>query len=52
MKPTVADNRTPNLLILRVPAAPSFLDTEEVRSSSPPGPTIPMWNARCARPTY
>ena len=40
MKPTVADNRNPNLLILLVPAAPSFLDTEEVRGSSPPGPTI------------
>jgi len=40
MKPTVADNRNPNLLILLAPAAPSFLDAEEVRGSSPPGPTI------------
>jgi hypothetical protein len=40
MKPTVADKRNPNLLILRVPVACNFLDTEEVRGSSPPGPTI------------
>ena len=34
------DNRKANLLILRVPVACNFLDTEEVRGSSPPGPTI------------
>src|SRR5262244_2053674 len=40
MYPMVADNRTRNLLILRGPAVSNFLDTEEVRGSSPPGPTI------------
>jgi len=52
--PTVADNRTRNLLILRAPVVAMSLDTEEVRGSSPPGPTICFnhfrsWNFERAR---
>lgn len=40
MSPTVAGYRKANHLILHVPVVAVSLDTEEVRGSSPPGPTI------------
>jgi len=39
MKPTVADNRTRNLLILRRPAVDRPSHTREVKGSNPLSPT-------------